>query len=337
MATESSDSELNGAQRAAILVMYLDEDVARNLLRKLGDDDVRAVGLAMGSIENVEGALIENVIGDFVRDLHEVSLMPRSGPDFVANVLPGLLDDSRREDLLPVINRRVNREFEQYIAMRPPQSVAAMIKDEHPQTQAVAMCLMGQENAARVLKYLDDEAKARITMRMARLKRIPGELADDVISALRVALGRQDDHLSVGGIDSTARILGRMSRNENGMILEMVGDEDADLDDALRRRMIVFEDLVSLTPMAVQTVLKQVDRDDMVLGLKGASSKLQDLFLSNVSKRAAEDIREEMDIMGPVAKSRVRAAQERIVAAALTLAEDGSIYLPMGAEDDDEG
>jgi flagellar motor switch protein FliG len=337
MATESSDSELNGAQRAAILVMYLDEDVARNLLRKLGDDDVRAVGLAMGSIENVEGALIENVIGDFVRDLHEVSLMPRSGPDFVANVLPGLLDDSRREDLLPVINRRVNREFEQYIAMRPPQSVAAMIKDEHPQTQAVAMCLMGQENAARVLKYLDDEAKARITMRMARLKRIPGELADDVISALRVALGRQDDHLSVGGIDSTARILGRMSRNENGMILEMVGDEDADLADALRRRMIVFEDLVSLTPMAVQTVLKQVDRDDMVLGLKGASSKLQDLFLSNVSKRAAEDIREEMDIMGPVAKSRVRAAQERIVAAALTLAEDGSIYLPMGAEDDDEG
>jgi flagellar motor switch protein FliG len=128
-----------------------------------------------------------------------------------------------------------------------------------------------------------------------------------------------------------------MSRNENGMILEMVGDEDADLADALRRRMIVFEDLASLTPMAVQTVLKQVDRDDMVLGLKGASAKLQDLFLSNVSKRAAEDIREEMDIMGPVAKSRVRAAQERIVAAALTLAEDGSIYLPMGAEDEDEG
>ena len=336
MAGEASDSELSGAQRAAILVMYLDEEVARNLLRALGDDDVRAVGLAMGSIENVESSIIETVIGDFVRDLHEVSLMPRSGPDFVANVLPGLLDDSRRDELLPVINRRVNRAFEQFIAMRPPQGVAAMLKDEHPQTQAVAMCLMGQENAARVLKYLDDEVKARITMRMARLKRIPGELADDVIAALRAALGRQDDHLDVGGIDSTARILGRMSRNDNGMILEMVGDEDADLADALRRRMIVFEDLAALTPMAVQTVLKQVDRDDMVLGLKGASSKLQDLFLANVSKRAAEDIREEMDIMGPVPKSRVRAAQERIVAAALTLAEDGSIYLPMGA-DDDEG
>lgn len=335
MADDAAASDLSGAQRAAILVMYLDRDVARNLLRQLDDDDVRAVGLAMGSIENVESAIIESVIGDFVRDLHEVSLMPRSGPDFVVKVLPDLLDDHRRNELLPVINRRVNREFEQFISMRPPQSVAAMIKDEHPQTQAVALCLMGQENAAKVLKYLEDEDQARITMRMARLKRIPGELADDVISALRAALGKQDDHLDVGGIDRTARILGRMSRNDNGMILEMVSDEDADLADALRRRMIVFDDLVALTPMAIQTVLKQVDRDDLVLGLKGANAQMQDMFLANVSKRAAEDIREEMEIMGPVPRSRVRAAQERIVAAALTLAEDGSIYLPMGAEDED--
>jgi len=331
-----TEVDLNGAQRAAILVMYLDREVARGLLRQLDDDDVRAVGLAMGSIENVEASVIETVIGDFVRDLHEVSMMPRSGPDFVAKVLPDLLDDSRRSELLPVINRRVNKEFEQFISMRPPQSVAAMIKDEHPQTQAVALSLMGQENAARVLKYLDEETRSRITVRMARLKRIPGELADDVMDALRAALGKQDDQLDVGGVDRTARILGRMSRSDNGAILEGVSDEDAELADALRRRMIVFDDLVALTPMAIQTVLKQVDRDDLVLGLKGAPAQLVDLFLANVSKRAAEDIREEMEIMGPVPKARIRAAQERIVAAALTLAEDGSIYLPMGG-DEEEG
>jgi flagellar motor switch protein FliG len=331
-----TEVDLNGAQRAAILVMYLDREVARGLLRQLDDDDVRAVGLAMGSIENVEASVIETVIGDFVRDLHEVSMMPRSGPDFVAKVLPDLLDDSRRSELLPVINRRVNKEFEQFISMRPPQSVAAMIKDEHPQTQAVALSLMGQENAARVLKYLDEDTRSRITVRMARLKRIPGELADDVMDALRAALGKQDDQLDVGGVDRTARILGRMSRSDNGAILEGVSDEDAELADALRRRMIVFDDLVALTPMAIQTVLKQVDRDDLVLGLKGAPAQLVDLFLANVSKRAAEDIREEMEIMGPVPKARIRAAQERIVAAALTLAEDGSIYLPMGG-DEEEG
>lgn len=335
MAEAATESELSGAQRAAILVMYLDREVAKGLLRQLDDDDVRAVGLAMGSIENVDPAIIEAVIGDFVRDLHEVSMMPRSGPDFVAKVLPQLLDETRRNELLPIINRRVNKEFEQFISMRPPASVAAMLRDEHPQTQAVALCLMGPENAALVLKHLPEETKTAITVRMARLKRIPGELADDVIVALRSALGKQDDHLDVGGVDRTARILGRMSRNENGAILEGVSDEDPDLADSLRRRMIVFEDLVQLTNMAIQVVLKQVDRDDMVLALKGASSQLQDLFLANVSSRAADDIREEMEIMGPVPRSRIRAAQERIVAAALTLAEEGSIYLPMGAEDEE--
>lgn len=335
MAEAATESELSGAQRAAILVMYLDREVAKGLLRQLDDDDVRAVGLAMGSIENVDPAIIEAVIGDFVRDLHEVSMMPRSGPDFVAKVLPQLLDETRRNELLPIINRRVNREFEQFIAVRPPASVAAMLRDEHPQTQAVALCLMGPENAALVLKHLPEDTKTAITVRMARLKRIPGELADDVIVALRAALGKQDDHLDVGGVDRTARILGRMSRNENGAILEGVSDEDPDLADSLRRRMIVFEDLVQLTNMAIQVVLKQVDRDDMVLALKGASSQLQDLFLANVSSRAADDIREEMEIMGPVPRSRIRAAQERIVAAALTLAEEGSIYLPMGAEDEE--
>ncbi len=337
MAETATESELSGSQRAAILVMYLDREVARSLLRQLDDDDVRAVGLAMGSIENVDPAVIEAVIGDFVRDLHEVSMMPQSGPDFVSKVLPELLDDERRVELLPIINRRVNKEFEQFISMRPPASVAAMLRDEHPQTQAVALCLMGHENAAAVLKHLPEESKTAITVRMARLKRIPGELADDVIEALRSALGKQDDHLELGGVDRTARILGRMSRNDNGAILEGVSDEDPDLADSLRRRMIVFEDLIQLTNMAIQVVLKQVDRDDMVLALKGASSQLQDLFLANVSSRAADDIREEMEIMGPVPRSRVRAAQERIVAAALTLAEDGSIYLPMGADDEDGG
>jgi flagellar motor switch protein FliG len=336
MAETATESDITGAQRAAILVMYLDREVAKSLLRQLDDDDVRAVGLAMGSIENVDPAIIEGVIGDFVRDLHEVSMMPRSGADFVSNVLPDLLDDARRLELLPIINRRVNKEFEQFISMRPAASVAAMLRDEHPQTQAVALCLMGPENAAMVLKHLPEETKTAITVRMARLKRIPGELADDVIVALRSALGKQDDHLDVGGVDRTARILGRMSRNDNGAILEGVSDEDPDLADSLRRRMIVFEDLVQLTNMAIQVVLKQVARDDMVLALKGASSQLQDLFLANVSSRAADDIREEMEIMGPVSRSRIRAAQERIVAAALTLAEEGSIYLPMGADEDED-
>ncbi len=331
----TSDADLSGTQRAAVLVMYLERDIARDLLRQLSDDEVRSIGLAMGDIDQVAPAVIERVVSQFIRDLHQVSVMPKSGSQFVSDVLPELLDETRHNGLLPSINRRVSREFEQFITLRSPAGVAAIIKDEHPQTQAVALCLMGQENAARVLRYLEEDERKQITIRMARLKRIPGELADDVTEAIRSALGRQDDQLDVGGVDRTARVLGKMRRAENAKILEAVSSDDADLADALRRRMIVFEDLIQLTNLPIQMILKQVDRDDLILALKGASAALEELFLNNVSSRAAEDIREEMEIMGPVPRSRIRAAQERIVAAALKLAEDGSIYLPMGAEDEE--
>ena len=207
--------------------------------------------------------------------------------------------------------------------------------DEHPQTQAVAMALMGPDNAAKVMRLMPEEDKGEVTVRMARLKRIPGELIDDVTTAITAALGRDDDFLDVGGVDRTARMLGRLAKTENDRILEVVADEDNPLAERLRRRMVLFSDLMTLTNRGIQTLLKQVDRDDLILALKGGNPTEVDRFLENVSSRAAEDIREEMEIMGPVPKSRIRGAQERIVATALKLAEEGAIYLSIGAEEDE--
>jgi flagellar motor switch protein FliG len=140
----------------------------------------------------------------------------------------------------------------------------------------------------------------------------------------------------VGGVDKTARMLGQLAKTENDRILEVVADEDNPLAERLRRRMVLFGDLMTLTNRGIQTLLKQVDRDDLILSLKGGSPAEIDRFLENVSSRAAEDIREEMEIMGPVPKSRTRSAQERIVATALKLAEEGAIYLAIGASDDED-
>tara|TARA_B110000495_G_C22535891_1_gene325503 strand:- start:131 stop:532 length:402 start_codon:yes stop_codon:yes gene_type:complete len=131
-------------------------------------------------------------------------------------------------------------------------------------------------------------------------------------------------------------MLGRLPKAENDRILEVVADEDNPLAERLRRRMVLFGDLMTLTNRGIQTLLKQVDRDDLILALKGGTNAEVDRFLENVSSRAAEDIREEIEIMGPVPKTRTRSAQERIVATALKLAEEGSLYLAIGADDDDE-
>jgi len=336
LALKNQDEKYSGIERAAILVMYLERSLAKGLLDLMSDDEVRKVGMAMAAIDRVEAPDIERIVGDFVRELYEVSLMPRTGPEFVNKVLPDLLEDERRETILPILRRRVNTEFADFITSRPAEAVAAIMADELPQTQAVALSLMGPDNAARVMKLMAEEDKGEVTVRMARLKRIPGELIDDVTTAITSALGRDDDFLDVGGIDRTARMLGRMPKVENDRILEVVADDDNPLAERLRRRMVLFGDLMTLTNRGIQTLLKQVDRDDLILALKGGKAAEVDRFLENVSSRAAEDIREEIEIMGPVPKTRTRGAQERIVATALKLAEEGSIYLAIGAEEDEE-
>lgn len=336
LAVQNQDETYSGIERAAILVMYLERSLAKALLDLMNDEEVRKVGMAMASIDRVEAPDIERIVGDFVRELYEVSLMPRTGPEFVNKVLPDLLEDERRETILPILKRRVNTEFADFISNRPAEAVAAIMADEHPQTQAVALSLMGPDNAAKVMRLMPEEDKGEVTVRMARLKRIPGELIDDVTTAITTALGRDDDFLDVGGVDRTARMLGRLAKVENDRILEVVADEDNPLAERLRRRMVLFSDLMALTNRGIQTLLKQVDRDDLILALKGGTPTEVDRFLDNVSSRAAEDIREEMEIMGPVPKSRIRGAQERIVATALKLAEEGAIYLSIGAEEEDE-
>ncbi len=332
----SAIDNLTGPERAAIMIMYLEKPVAKKLLHQMDDDEIQAIGMAISKIETLPPDTIEEVVRVFVRDLSDTMMVPRTGPDFVNQVLPGLIDPRRQDNIIPMLRRRVDKSFEKFISQRPPGTVSALLRDERPQTQAVLLSLMGQANAARVLKNFNVDEQREIVMRMARLKRIPGELADEVMAAHRAALGSRDDQLSVGGVDATARSLGQMKRQENEDLLMEIEDTDYDMADQLRRRMVVFTDLSILNGRAIQMLLKQVERDDLLVALKSATPEMKELFLGNVSKRAAEDMREEIEIMEKVSRKRIKEAEESIVAAALKLAEDGSINLNTGSDEDDE-
>lgn len=327
--------ELSGIQRAALLLMYLERDIARKLLQQLSTAEVRQVGMAMADVEDVSPELIEGIVGDFIRDLYKMSLMPKSGRAFALRVLPNLVDEERRPRVEGALRRRLSTEFEEYIRTRSPRAVAALLSDEHAQTRAVALLLMGPTNAARVMAFLDEEEQADSAVRMARIKNVPGELADDVENALRKALEDDGaDRWSVQGVDQAAQTLGRMGKKVNEPLLVKVATQDRDLSETLRRRMVVFSDLSALDRRAVQAMLKEIDKQDLLMALKGADVGMQDLFLENLSSRAAADIREELEIMGPTPKSVITKAQENVVEIALRLSEEGLIYLPMGEDED---
>ena len=328
-------ADLSGLQKAAILVMYLEDKVARQVLDQLSLDELEDIGIAMSEVENVAVEVIEEVIADFVRDLYAVYMVPRTGKDYALGVLPRLLSEPRCDKVMGRLRRHISTEFQELIAARPPATVATLLLDEHPQTQAIALLLMGPDNAAVVLSYMDEEDQYDLSLRMARIERIPSEIADDVEVSVRNALEERGNGLwAVEGVDTTAQMLGRMHADFQQPILERIAGTDFELSELLKRRMLLFKDLIKIDNKSVQAILKVVERQTLLVALRGADADIKDKFLANMSSRAASDLRDELEIMAPVARSEVETAQEEIVKSALTLNEEGTIRLPFGGDDD---
>lgn len=323
---------LTGIEKAAILIMYLQRDTAREVLRLLSDEEVKKLGMAIASVQSSHG-VIESVVQDFIVSLQSVSLVPITGRDFAQDVLPELVDEGRRHVVAGAIRRRVGGDFEAFIKTKSTNVIASVLRDEHPQVQAVALLRMGPENASRVLSILPEEAQYDLTVRMARAERVSGALADDVEDSVRRALEDQDDPLPIGGAQTTARILGRLPREKNQNVIVRLRDEGNELADRLQRLMVVFEDLVSLDDRAIQALLRVVERTDLVLALKGASAEMRGRFLKNLSSRAAADLQDEMDVVGNPRKAQIRTAQQNVTAAAQRLHDDSVIVLVTGPEE----
>lgn len=328
-------SALTGIEKAAILVMYLQRDTAREVLRLLSDDEVKKLGMAIASVQNIPDGVIESVVGDFIVSLQSVALVPITGRDFAQDVLPELVDEGRRHVVVGAIRRRVGGDFDAFIKAQSTHAIASVLREEHPQVQAVALLRMGPENASRVLAILPAEAQYDLTVRMARAERVSGALADDVEDSVRRALEDQDDPLPIGGAQTTARILGRLPREKNQTVIVRLRDEGNELADRLQRLMVVFEDLVTLDDRAIQALLRVVERADLVMALKGASPEMRGRFLKNLSSRAAADLQDEMDVLGNPRKAQLRTAQENVTAAAQRLHDDGLIVLMTGPEEED--
>ena len=326
--------------------MYLEAEVAREVLAHLKNDELQNIGRAMAEVEKLDADMIETVVNEFLQELSQAGLFSKAGRDYVFDVFPDLLDDQQRQRVVGALKREISTDFEEYIAARPPATIVAILQKEHPQTQAVALHIMGQENAGNVLGGMSEEQQADLYMRMARLNAIPSELADDVEAALRRALDWQEtDALEVqksgteawkfSGVDRTAQILGRLGRAANEPLLGKIAEADENLSELLRRRMFLFEDLMDISDRDIQTLLKSVDRGTLLLSLRGIDELILEKFLANLSKRAAEDMREELEFMGPTPRAQIIAAREEIVQVALGLNEEGMIRLGMGGADEE--
>jgi len=324
---------MDAIRKSAILLLSLDKPVAKEVISQMPRGMVEKVTLQIAQLEDVSRAEQEKVLDDFYNAARERTPIERGGLATVND----LLEDALGEDggsILESVKQSMSSVPFGFLHNVAAENLLTYILEEHPQTIALVMSHLKPPQAAEVLAGLPGDKQMEVIRRIANMEQTNPEVVKDVENSLETrmmsTLNQQLD--KAGGVPIVAEILNLTDRMTNRGILETLEDNDADLADQIRRLMFVFDDLLKLDDKAIQSLLKEVDNSQWALSLKGASEEIQEKVLGNLSQRAADMLREEMEFLGQVRVSDVDAMQSQIVDAVRRLEDAGEIVVSAGAD-----
>lgn len=322
-------SEITGPERAAILLMSLGEAEAAEVLKHMGAKDVQKVGQAMATLTNVSRERATEVLEGFCNELDSQTSLGVGADDYVRRVLVGALGEDKASGLIDRILLGRNSKGLDALKWMETRAVADIVRNEHPQIVAIVLAHLDPDQAAEVLVFLPERMRTDVLMRIAKLDGIqPAALKElDEIMERQFSGNNNLKSSTVGGVKCAANILNLMDSSVEGAIMSKISESDGDLGNRIQELMFVFDNLADVDDRGIQTILKDVQTDQLGLALKGADPKIRDKFLKNMSKRASEMLVEDMEAKGPVRVSDVEAAQKEILAVARRLADAGDISL----------
>ncbi len=330
-------SKLSGPQRAAILMMSLGDDGASNIMKNLEPKEVQAVGEAMASLENVNREQVSLVVSDFAQTLSTQTSLGSSSEEYLRTVLKKALGEDKAESLIDrILLGRSSRGLEAMKWMEP-RAIADFLRLEHPQIVSIVLSYLEADQAAEVLALMPENTRADLIMRIASLDGIqPNALAelDEILERQFEGASSQYRSSSVGGHKTAASILNLMDQAIGGDVMENLKNVDEDMGNQIEELMFVFENLIDVDDRGLQSILREVSSETLILALKGADEDLKDKILKNMSKRAAEMLLDDLEARGPVKVSDVDGAQKEILGVARRMADAGEISLGgSGAEE----
>lgn len=324
-----SVKDLDGIVKAAILLVNLDPDVASAMLRNLPTAFVEDVTRALASLGEVPADVCAAVVEEFYSIRLAQQHAQMGGLEYAKSLLQKSLDPKTAEKVISQIQRQVQKTPFSFLQKAESENLLTFIQDEHPQTIALIVSYLPHHRAAEILGGLPSQKQIEVVRRIANMERANPEIIREVESGLESRLSSMLGQASdkVGGISTVAEVLNLCDRATEKSIMEGIETEDPELVEEIRRLMFVFEDILMVNDKGIQTVLKEVDNDELALALKTASEELKQKVFANMSSRAADLIREEMEYMGPVRVSDVEAAQQRIVDIVRRLEDAGEIII----------
>ena len=328
--------KIPGPERAAIFMMSLGEQGAAEVLKHMGPREVQKVGTAMATLNNVSNAQVTHVLTEFAGVIEEQSAVGIGSDDYIRNVLIGALGEDKAGGVIDRILMGKNAKGLESLKWMDPRAVADVVKNEHPQIIAIVLSYLESDHAAEVLSHLQDRTRTDVLMRIATLDGVPPVALQELNEVLEKQFSGSSkmQKSGVGGVKTAADILNFMDGASETAITEAITEQDEALAQSIQEQMFVFENLLEVDDRGMQAILRDVQSDSLILALKGADDAMKEKIFSNMSSRAAEMMRDDLEAKGPVKLKEVEDAQKEILAVAKRLADAGDISL--GGKGDDE-
>ena len=311
----AKSEEITGVQKAAILLIALGPDKSSNVFKHLKEDEIEQLTLEIANTRSVSPAMKDAVLDEFYEVCLAQQYIAEGGIGYAKDLLEKALGSERAKDVIGKLTASLQvRPFE-FVRKTDASQLLNFIQDEHPQTIALILSYLSSNQASAIISALSPEKQTDVAKRIAQMDRTSPDVIKEVEKVLEQKLASlvNQDYTIVGGVDSIVDILNTVDRGTEKHIMESLEIEDPELADEIRKKMFVFEDILSLDDRSIQRVLREVDNNELAVALKGSNEEVQNLIFSNLSKRLATMIREDMDFMGPVRMKDVEEAQQKIV------------------------
>ncbi|MEL7024025.1 MAG: flagellar motor switch protein FliG [Pseudomonadota bacterium] len=323
------DDQFGGTERAAILLMSLGEDEASEVLKHMSAKEVQSLGLAMAGLKNVTRDTADDVLSEFVTTVDDETSFGIGVEDYIRKVLTNAFGASKADAFIERILGGDNADGFEVLKWMSGPAIAQLLSDEHPQIIAIVLSYLEPEQSAEVVQILEPDLRAEVVMRIARLDDVQQSALAEIETLIAAKSTTIDLARSakVGGDRVAANIVNALPNADSEAILDQINKDNAELGTRISEMMFVFESLLNVDDRGIQTLLREVSNDQLVVALKGADASVRKKLLGNMSKRAAALLEEDMEARGPMKLADVEEAQKEILEVARRMADAGDINL----------
>lgn len=322
-------------EQAAILLMSLGESDAAEVLKHMGPKEVQRVGVAMAQMKDVSKEEVSYVMNEFVESVGGQTGLGVGNDDYIRTMLTQALGDDKANSLIDRILIGGDTTGLDTLKWMEPRAVGDIIRFEHPQIQAIVISYLDPDQAAEILRTLDDKVRLDVMMRVSTLESVQPQAMRELNDILEKQFsgGSAAQTSRIGGVKRAADIMNFMDRSIEGGLMDSIKDLDPDLASTIEDLMFVFDNLTEIDDRGIQALLREVSSEVLVVALKGADEGVKDKIFRNMSKRASELLQDDLEAKGPVRVSEVETAQKDIITIARRMAEAGEITLGGAGEE----